>query len=121
MLREKTGRVQYRGVKQDGASLFVSPRRYLTEDQYREMSGQPDLILQLAHHIAKDFNTQGVGPVQVYADALVSLNGRRARLLIYPDVDLTQVIDGVAPATWITPAPNEPPPVHKTLKLVTAP
>ena len=40
------------------------------------MSGQPDLILQLAHHIRDDFERRGQGPVEVRVDALVSLNGR---------------------------------------------
>lgn len=73
------------------------------------MSGQPDLILQLAHHIARDFQAQGHQSVEVRVDALVSLNGRPARRLIDPDVDLAQVRDGVARAHWILPQPQEPP------------
>ena len=121
MLREKTGSVQYRVVDSKGSAVFVSPRRYLTEDQYREMSGQPDLILQLGHHISEDFNNRGVGPVEVYADARVSLNGRQARPIIYPDIDLTKIKDGMAPASWITPSPEQPPPLHRALKLVNHP
>ncbi len=42
-------------------------------------------------------------------DALVSLNGRRAAPLIDPAVDLAQLDDGLAPAQWISPAPDGPP------------
>ncbi|MEM7364032.1 MAG: HTTM domain-containing protein [Pseudomonadota bacterium] len=118
MLRDKSGSVEYRVVTNTGIQTIVSPHTYLTEDQYREMAGQPDMILQLAHHVADEFNARGLGPVKVYADARVSLNGRSAHPLIYPDVDLTTVEDGLARAAWITPAPVEPPPLQAPLRLV---
>jgi hypothetical protein len=111
MAREKNGSVTFLVKnKRSGRVLHVSPRRYLSPLQEREMSAQPDLILALAHHIARDFERRGEGPVEVRADALVSLNGRPAARLIAPDVDLTQVEDGIAPATFILPAPSGPPP-----------
>ena len=74
------------------------------------MSGQPDLILQLAHHIKKDFERRGVPDVQVRAETLVSLNGRAAVPLIDPKINLAQVSDGLGKAPWILPAPSEAPP-----------
>ena len=65
------------------------------------MASQPDLVLQLAHHIERDFEARDFGKVAVYVDSKVSLNGRRGALLIDPGVDLTTVRDGLAPATWI--------------------
>ncbi|MEM7099537.1 MAG: HTTM domain-containing protein [Pseudomonadota bacterium] len=118
MLREKSGSVSYRVVDAQGQTVMVSPYRYLTEDQYREMAGQPDMILQLAHYVADDFNAQGIGPVQVFADTRVSLNGRAARPIIDPLVDLTLVRDGIKPASWITPSPVDPPPLQTPLTLV---
>jgi vitamin K-dependent gamma-carboxylase len=87
----------------------VAPTRYLTDVQEREMCGQPDLILQLAHHIADDYASRGRASVQVRAHARVAMNGRRGRSLIDPDVDLTTIRDGVAVADWILPEPTEPP------------
>lgn len=111
MAREKNGSVTFLVKnKQSGRVLHVSPRRYLSPLQEREMSAQPDLILALAHHIARDFESRGEGPVEVRADALVSLNGRPAARLIAPEVDLTQVEDGLAPATFVLPCPPGPPP-----------
>lgn len=117
MLREKSGALHYRVVDGGGRSHVVSPHAYLTDLQYREMSGQPDLILQLAHHIRDDFNARGLGPVAVYADAMVSLNGRAAQPMIDPTVDLADIQDGLARADWITPAPSQPPPLQQPLRL----
>lgn len=104
MCREKNGSVSFRVRNAEGREMIVAPRRYLTEFQEREMSAQPDLILQLAHHIGEEHPGSAV-----YADALVSLNGRRATLLIDPEVDLMQVRDGQTLATWVLPAPTAPP------------
>jgi hypothetical protein len=111
MVREKNGAVTYR-VRVPGRQkeYYVSPSRYLTSHQEREMSGQPDLILQLAHHIGREFRERGHARVEVRADAVVSLNGRTPQPMIDPTVDLTSVDDGVARADWIMPGPEEPPP-----------
>jgi vitamin K-dependent gamma-carboxylase len=110
MVREKHGSVSYRVRFVDsGKELQVSPRRYLDSRQEREMSGQPDLIAQLARHIARDFEARGRGPVEVRADTRVSLNGRPARPMIDPTRDLARVDDSLGRADWILPAPEEPP------------
>ena len=110
MVREKHGSVTYHvHLPQRGVTVQVPPHRYLTPRQEREMAGQPDLVLQLAHHIADDFRRRGHGQVEVRAEALVSLNGRRARPMIDPAIDLARVADDLAPAAWITPEPDEPP------------
>lgn len=96
--------------KQTGQVWHVSPREYLNPQQEAEMSSQPDLILQLAHHIQKDLERRGMGPVEVRADSRVTLNGRRSARLIDPQVDLTTIQDGLAPAHWILPGPSQPPP-----------
>ena len=119
MLREKSGSLAYRVVDRSGRTQVVSPYDYLTEMQYREMAGQPDMILQLAHRIRDDFNQRGVGPVQVYADSWVSLNARPARRLIDPDADLAQVNDGLGVADWITAPPSSAPKTHPQLRLST--
>lgn len=121
MLREKSGSLEYRVITARGDSVIVAPTEYLTEQQYREMSGQPDMILQLAHHIRDDFDARGYGPVQVYADSLVSLNGRQAARMIDPQADLAQIEDGWARAGWILPAPTQSPPLHKPLQLAIKP
>lgn len=110
MVREKNGAITYR-VRYAGRAreFHVSPTRYLTAHQAREMSGQPDLILQLAHHIGEDYRARGHRDVEVRVDAIASLNGRPPARLIDPNVDLMTIEDGLAPATWILPAPEAPP------------
>ena len=81
------------------------------------MAAQPDMILQLAHRIRGDYDARGVGPVQVYADSVVSLNARAARRMIDPGADLARISDGPRRATWILPPPTEPPPLLTRLRL----
>jgi len=111
MVREKNGSLTFMvRHKHTGRVQHVSPRTYLTRVQEREISTQPDLILQLAHHIRDDFERRGLGPVEVRVEALVSLNGRRLAPLIDPGVDLASIRDGIGPASWILPSPPDPPP-----------
>ena len=111
MVREKNGSITFLvRIPSTGRTIYVSPSRYLTLLQEREMSSQPDLVLQLAHHIRDDYAARGLGPVQVRVDAWVSLNGRAMRRMIDPTVDLTRIEDGIGKASWILPEPTEPPP-----------
>jgi vitamin K-dependent gamma-carboxylase len=111
MVRAKGGATTFLvRQKETGRVFHVSPRDYLAPFQENEMSSQPDLVLQLAQHIAQDFAARDLGGVEVRAESKVALNGRRGALMIDPEVDLTTVRDGLAPARWIRPAPTEPPP-----------
>ena len=110
MVREKSGAITYR-VKTHKWSrerqLGVSP--YLTDYQEWEMAGQPDLILQLAHHIEADLTARGHQDIEIRCDALVAFNGRRMAPLLDSSVDLTQISDSLAPANWIAPVPQDLP------------
>jgi hypothetical protein len=111
MVRAKGGSTEFEVRNTEtGRVAYVSPRRYLTLTQEAEMSGQPDLILQLAHHLRHDFDRRGLGPVEVRAITRVSLNGRRGAPLVDPRLDLTTVDDGLARAFWVLPAPRSAPP-----------
>jgi len=111
MIREKNGSITFVvRAPLAGRTFYVAPHQYLTRLQEREMSSQPDLILQLAHRIHDDYAAKGLGPIEVRADTWVSLNGRPIHRLIDPNVDLAQVKDGLAKADWILPEPSEPPP-----------
>ena len=116
MVRAKGGDVTFVARERSGRTFHVSPRTYLTDLQESEMSSQPDLVLQLAHQIARDFELRGRGPVAVYADARVALNGRRSQPMIDPEVDLTGVHDGLGPANWVLPAPQAPPPHTRAVR-----
>src|SRR6185369_4136575 len=109
MLIEKAGSLEFEVVDRAGRRYSVSPRQYLTPFQARMASTQPDMILQLAHWIARDFSARVAGPVRVYADSEVSFNGRLRRRMIDPTQDLTSACDGLAAKPWILPAPTEAP------------
>lgn len=112
MAREKNGSITYVVDSAKSArTWFVSPRKYLTDRQERELSSQPDLVLQLAHRIRDDFRAHGHDDVEVRVEAVVSLNGRARAPMIDPRVDLGCIDDGVGKAAWILPAP-EGPPIH---------
>jgi hypothetical protein len=110
MVREKAGSVTFR-VREPatGRAFTVRPRQYLADHQEREMLTQPELIWQLARHIARDLARKGQGRVEVRAEALVSLNGRPAAPLVDPRLDLAAVEVGLAPCAWVTRAPEGPP------------
>lgn len=107
MAREKNGAVDFRVREQEtGREWLIPAASVLRLHQELEMSGQPELILQVAHHLADEFAAKGQR-VQVFAEAWVSLNGRTPALMIDPKVDLTQEVDSWKPKAWILPAPTE--------------
>lgn len=111
MLRAKGGSAVFQvrdGVT--GHVATVHPRDYLTDLQELEMVSQPDLILQMARTIERDYQARGFEDVEVRVDARVSLNGRRSAALVLPNVDLTKKRDGLGKLDWVTPAPRVPPP-----------
>jgi hypothetical protein len=112
MVREKNGSVTYYVDSPGrGRTWQVSPSAYLTDRQLRDFSSQPDLIAQLGQFIADDWRKRGIPDARVRVEALVSLNGRRASLLVDPTLDVASMRDGLAPKPWILPAPASDPPV----------
>ena len=76
---------------------------YINVDQYIAAAGQPDMILQLCHHVAEDLRSKGHPKIQIRARASVSLNGRTKQLLIDPNVDLAAEPRTLRHSSWITP------------------
>jgi hypothetical protein len=91
MLRTKRGRLEYKVRDVDTGERWTEhAQKYLTPNQLSETVGDPDMILQLAHHI-RDEQAGNGRRVEVNANALVRMNGRPARRLIDPEVDLARV------------------------------
>lgn len=109
LVRAKDGAVTFHVTDPATHRRFVvSPSRYLQPRQESEMAGQPDLIRQLARHIAGDFARRGFEGVEVRAEAWVSLNGRPATLLLDPTLDLAAATDA-ALYHAVTPSPRSLP------------
>ncbi len=105
MLMEKAGYANFKIVDpQRNESFVVDNQKFLTPFQEKQMSFQPDFMLEYAHWLEKHFQeTENRGDLQVYAEAYVALNGRSSRLYLDPAVDLTTQKRGFAHKTWILP------------------
>ena len=83
-----------------GNSIEVNNSKFLSLQQEKQMSTQPDMILQFAQHLKDVYGKQMQSP-EVYAEAYVTINGRSSRLLIDPKVNLAAEQDGFANKKWI--------------------
>nr|WP_255651212.1 HTTM domain-containing protein [Cesiribacter sp. SM1] len=105
MLRSKRGgSIYYRVVDPaSGEEWQVDPRNYITPHQYRSMTGKPDMILELAHHIRDKYARDGYEGVEVYAHCSVEFNGRPNLLLTDTTVNLSQESRRLGPYSWVLP------------------
>ena len=105
MLVEKAGQATFTvRDPQTGRQSEVNNADYLTPYQEKQMSIQPDLILQYAHHLADVYEEQyGIAGPEVTVDCFVALNGRSSQRLIDPEVNLAEVEDSLWPKRWILP------------------
>jgi hypothetical protein len=108
MLMEKSGYAQFKIVDQvSGRRFYVDNTDFLTPLQEKQMSFQPDLILEYAHYLRDHFESQGHQNVAVYAEVQVALNGRLSTQFIDPTVDLVKEKESFKHKTWITPFKDE--------------
>lgn len=104
MLMEKAGDATFyvkdSKTRREG---IVNNREFLNPHQEKQMSFQPDMILQFAHFLGKHYESQGVYQPEVRAEVYVTLNAKPSKLLIDPNVNLMQVEDSWKPKKWILP------------------
>lgn len=102
MLMEKAGYVIFKlKDPQTGRSWEAYGSDYLTPMQEKQMSTQPDMIMQYAQFLEQQHVAQGGNDLEIMAEAYVTLNGQRSKLLIDPSIDLTKVQDGLTHKNWI--------------------
>ena len=108
MLMEKAGHAQFRIVDgKTGNRLYIDNSDILTPFQEKQMSFQPDFILQYAHYLAEHFRKQGHQNIEVYVDSHVALNGRGSAPYISPEVNLLQFRESMKPKTFLLPFQDE--------------
>ena len=110
MLVEKAGFVEF--IVKDTASQqewIVASSQYLTDRQEKMMSITPEMIWQLAQHIAKDFQKKGFQEVEVYANSYVSLNGRPHQSMVNPHINLVKTSLWDSYTNWILPLEKKNP------------
>ncbi|MBC3846002.1 HTTM domain-containing protein [Winogradskyella echinorum] len=88
MLRAKNGSTRYKVIDEaTNKQIPIKINDYLTKKQRRGASTKPDAIWQFAQHLKQDFAKKGIS-VRVYVSAFVSVNGKPAKQLINPNVDI---------------------------------
>lgn len=102
MLTEKAGHVEYAVTDPStGDTWTADPGLVLTDWQAAHAATRPDMVHATAHLIADHYQRQGLVDPEVRADAWVTMNGRPARRLVDPDVDLAAHARGSLPPGWI--------------------
>ena len=102
MLIEKKGITNLKVLnKENGKSFMVMNAEFLSEFQERQMSFQPDFILEYAHHVGEYYKKNGLNNIEIYADSYVTLNGRLSQRFIDPKVNLLGEKRGFKNKTWV--------------------
>ncbi|MEP0986168.1 HTTM domain-containing protein [Ekhidna sp.] len=107
MLMEKAGYANFKIVDRTNDEVFyIDNSDFLTSFQEKQMSFQPDFILEYAHYLRDHFATQGK-EVEVYVESFVALNGRRSQPYINPSVDLAKQQESFKHKNWLLPFKDE--------------
>ena len=108
MLIEKMGYTNFKIVDAETNNYFyVDNQDFLTPLQEKQMSFQPDFILEYAHYLGDHFKKQGHKNIQVFAESYVALNGRLSRPFIDKSIDLYKEKESWKHKNWILPLNDE--------------
>ncbi|TMM31068.1 HTTM domain-containing protein [Polaribacter aestuariivivens] len=108
MLMEKAGSTNFKIVNlKTGSSFVVDNTDFLTSFQEKQMSFQPDFILEYAHYLGDHFTKQGHENVGVFVESYVALNGRMSTKYINSKVDLFQKKQSFKHKEWVLPFSSE--------------
>ncbi len=101
MLTEKSGSATFLVTDPGtGRTWRVPPPDVLNERQRAVMATDPTMIMQAADLIAAD-----LGDVEVFADVVLSFNGRPSVQYTDPAVELTRLPDDFPSRDWLMPEP----------------
>jgi hypothetical protein len=108
MLIEKAGYASFKIVdSKTGKFFYVQNNDFLSPLQEKQMSTQPDFILEYAHYLGDHFKKDGHKNIQVFVESYVGLNGRLSKLFVNPEVDLYKEKETFKHKNWILPYNNE--------------
>ena len=103
MLMEKSGHTTFEvRDKWTDKKEWVANYEYLTPQQEKMMSTQPDMILQYAHYLADKYRDKGFTDPQVFCHSKVTLNGRRSQTFVDASRDLAMEKVSIRHKDWIT-------------------
>ncbi|WP_066219374.1 HTTM domain-containing protein [Formosa haliotis] len=104
MLMEKAGYTEFTvSDKATGQFKVVDNTEFLTKFQIKQMSFQPDFILEYAHFLHEYYQKQGMTDPEVKVNCHVALNGRLSQKYIDPNVNLAKQYESFKHKTWILP------------------
>lgn len=103
-LRDKRGDIRYVAVDPESQRAFpISDLdTVVTKAQHRMLLHDPQMMRQLAVHLAQGLREAGRGELEVRVLTSISLNGRPPQPLVDPKADLARVPQGAA-GSWIEP------------------
>ena len=102
MLMEKAGYANFKILDaESGKRFYVDNSDFLTAQQEKMMSTQPDMILQYAHYLGDHFRSQGHQNLEVYVESFVALNGEKSKPFIDPKRNLIEIEEGFEHKDWI--------------------
>ncbi len=108
MIMEKAGYTQF--IVKDKISkkeIRINNGKFLTTLQEKQMSFQPDFILEYAHYL-KDYHQKlGMKKPEIYVESYVALNGRLSQKYINQKINLANEYESFQPKTWILPFNDE--------------
>ncbi|WP_417800167.1 HTTM domain-containing protein [Tenacibaculum sp.] len=104
MLMEKAGYANFKIVDgETGKFFYVNNADFLTSFQEKQMSFQPDFILEYAHYLGDHFKKDGHKNIEVYVESFVALNGRLSQPYINPKINLYKQKESFKHKDWILP------------------
>ncbi len=104
MLIEKAGTATFFVHDYDtGREGVVVNSDYLNHHQEKQMSFQPDMILQFAHFLGDTLTRAGVNVSSIRCETYVTLNGKPSKLLIDPEVNLLEYSNSCSQKSWVLP------------------
>lgn len=104
MLTEKAGYMRFRVTDPSSGRVWeAGPDLVLLDWQASHAATRPDLIVQTARLVAQHYAREGMGWVEVRADVWVAMNGRPARRMIDPNIDLAGVGGSLPSAAVLAP------------------
>lgn len=108
MLIEKMGYTNFKIVDTKTKEFFfVNNQDFLSPLQIKQMSFQPDFILEYAHYLGDHYTKQGYKNIAVFAESHVALNGRLSQPFIDKNIDLYKIEESWKHKNWILPFNDE--------------
>jgi hypothetical protein len=108
MLMEKAGYTEFKVTDSKNKQSFrVDNSMFLTAFQEKQMSFQPDLILEYAHYLHDYYQKKGIHNPEIRVESYVALNGRLSQKYINPEINLSDENETFQHKTWILPFKDE--------------